>query len=82
MSEGERHTPQSTIGLLSSPLIPIAARWGNSGSPSHSMAASALGVKCFVGLAADVALYWLGAGRVNAHVGLALRDSRAFSAAP
>ena len=36
------------------------------------MAASALGVKCFVGLAADVALDWLGAGRVNAHAGLAL----------
>ena len=36
------------------------------------MAASALGVKCLVGLTADVALDWLGAGRVNAHAGLAL----------
>ena len=36
------------------------------------MAASARGVNCFVGLAADVALDWLGAGRVNAHAGLAL----------
>ncbi len=36
------------------------------------MAASVLGVKCFVGLAADVALDWLGAGPVNAHAGLAL----------
>ena len=36
------------------------------------MAASVLGAKCLVGLAADVALYWLGAGRVNAHAGLAL----------
>ncbi len=36
------------------------------------MAASALGVKCFVGLTADVALDWLGAGRVNAHAGLVL----------
>ncbi len=36
------------------------------------MAASVLGVKCWVGLAADVALDWLGAGRVNAHAGLAL----------
>ena len=69
---GERHAPQSTIGMLSSPLIPIAARWGNSGSPSHSIAAVGLGVKCSVGLAEDVALDWLGAGRVNAHAGLAL----------
>ncbi len=36
------------------------------------MAAAVLGVKCIVGLAADVALYWLGAGRVNAHAGPAL----------
>ena len=36
------------------------------------MAASVLGVKCLVSLAADVALDWLGAGRVNAHANLAL----------
>ena len=36
------------------------------------MAADGLGPKCFVGLAADMALDWLGAGRVNAHAGLAL----------
>ncbi len=36
------------------------------------MAADGLGVKCLVGLAADVALDWLGAGRVNAYAGLAL----------
>ena len=36
------------------------------------MAADGLGVKCSVGLAEDVALYWLGAGRGNAHAGLAL----------
>ncbi len=45
---------------------------GNSRSPSHSTAADGLGPKCSVGLAEDVALYWLGAGRVNAHAGLAL----------
>ncbi len=43
------------------------------------MAADSLGVKCSVGLAEDVALYWLGAGPVNAHAGLTLAAIVALS---